>query len=56
MKTVEFLPSTAAAADTKAKQALQDLEQAWAYYTPEAQPQGQDSRPTEGFVPYYDAA
>lgn len=54
MKTVEFLANTAAAA--KAKAALQDLEQAWAYYTPEALTQSKGSETTEGFVPYYDAA
>ncbi len=54
MKTVEFLPNTAA--EAKAKQALQDLDQAWAYYTPEALTQSKDSEATEGFVPYYDAA
>ena len=54
MKTVEFLPNTAAAA--KAEAALQDLDQAWAYYTPEALYPSQDNAPTEGFVPYYDAA
>jgi hypothetical protein len=54
MKTVEFLPDVAA--EAKAKAALRDLEQAWAYYTPEAQPQTKDSRSVEGFVPYYDAA
>ncbi|MFT6646138.1 MAG: hypothetical protein ACJARR_000086 [Pseudophaeobacter arcticus] len=54
MTTVEFLPNTTAAA--KAEAALQDLEQAWAYYTPEALHPSQDNAPTEGFVPYYDAA
>lgn len=54
MKTVEFLPNTAA--EAKAKQALQDLDQAWAYYSPEALTQSNDNRSTEGFVPYYDAA
>ncbi|MFC4217998.1 hypothetical protein ACFP4H_08365 [Pseudophaeobacter arcticus] len=54
MTTVEFLPNTTAAA--KAEAALQDLEQAWAYYTPEALYPSQDNAPTEGFVPYYDAA
>jgi hypothetical protein len=54
MKTVEFLPNTAAAA--KAEAALQDLDQAWAYYTPEALQPSQDSASTVGFVPYYDAA
>ena len=54
MKTVEFLPKTAAAA--KAKAALQDLEQAWAYYTPEPLPEAKTDQPANGFVPYYDAA
>lgn len=54
MKTVEYLPTPAATA--KAAAALKDLEQAWAYYAPEALPQAKEAKQTEGYVPYYDAA
>lgn len=50
MKTVEYLPNA------KAEAALQDLEQAWAYYTPDVQPALKDEKPAQGYVPYYDAA
>lgn len=60
MTSVEFLPNAASAVrDAKAKAALQDLDQAWAYYTPEPLTQSRDSaaeQASESFVPYYDAA
>lgn len=54
MKTVEYLPNPTKTAKSVA--ALKDLEQAWAYYVPEPQPQAQETNPTAGYVPYYDAA
>lgn len=50
MKTVEYLPNA------QAEAALKDLEQAWAYYTPETQPEIKDEQPTQGYVAYYAAA
>lgn len=55
MKTVEYLPNAKAAAEA----ALKDLEQAWAYYTPEVLPEMTSDEPvegTEGYMPYYAAA
>ena len=54
MKTVDYLPEIRETA--KARALLDALDQAWAYYTPEALQPSQDSDSTEGFVPYYDAA
>ncbi len=42
--------------EEKAAAALKDLEQAWAYYEPEALPTGQEERSVEGYTPYYEAA
>lgn len=54
MTTVEYLPNPNA--EAKAQAALKDLEQAWAYYTPEALPAQDADQQAAGFVPYYDAA
>ena len=47
-------------AETNAKQiaeaALRDLDQAWAYYMPEAKPADHESQQALGYVPYFRAA
>ena len=58
MKTVEYLPKVNVTAKSEA--ALKDLQQAWAYYTPEPQSVSRlevnnDAAPL-GYVPYYNAA
>lgn len=42
--------------EEKAAAARQDLEQAWAYYTPTPLPQPVKEQPTLGYAPYYEAA
>ncbi|MBE1297281.1 hypothetical protein [Phycobacter azelaicus] len=42
--------------EEKAAAALQDLEQAWAYYMPTPLPQPVKEQPTLGYAPYYEAA
>ncbi len=56
MKIVEYLPKGTNIAAAKAEAALKDLQQAWAYYTPEPLPETKADAPTLGYVPYYDAA
>ncbi|EBA15016.1 hypothetical protein RSK20926_04012 [Roseobacter sp. SK209-2-6] len=43
-------------AKQKAEAALKDLDQAWAYYMPEAKPADQEIQQPLGYVPYFRAA